>query len=80
MCSEEFEDNDTFGAIDGESDCHASSGSSDEESGHPSGMGSDSESPSTGGKSRKRSKARVRRSLVAVWICVAYDGSILCRL
>ena len=21
-----------------------------------------------------------RRSLVAVWICVAYDGSILCRL
>ncbi len=23
---------------------------------------------------------QVRRSLVAVWICVAYDGSILCRL
>ena len=26
------------------------------------------------------STGSVRRSLVAVWICVAYDDSILCRL
>lgn len=59
MNSEDFEDNDTFGAIDGESDCRTMSDNSDEESEDPSPTGSESTSD---GKSRKRkSHERKRR-------------------